>query len=160
VLATESTVRGGAYRKAIQALRTGAQIVQQACPLFVPLAEEGLVEGPIAELIAGHYLAPLFASRQGRPRCVVLGCTHFPVLKNVIAKAVGPDVTLVDSAATTADAVARLLAERGLARDSLQALPSRFLATDAPERFARVGEIFLGRAISPASVELVDLQAG
>jgi glutamate racemase len=93
-----------------------------------------------------------------RPRALVLGCTHFPVLKNVIARVVGEDVTLVDSAATTAEAVAELLTEHGLARKEKNGEPYRFLATDAPDRFARVGEIFLGEAIDPGSVELIDLQ--
>jgi glutamate racemase len=76
----------------------------------------------------------------------------------MIARVVGDDVTLVDSAATTAEAVAQLLAEHGLARNERNAEPHRFLATDAPDRFARVGEIFLGETIDPGSVELIDLQ--
>jgi glutamate racemase len=93
-----------------------------------------------------------------RPRALVLGCTHFPVLKNVIARVVGDDVVLVDSAATTAEAVAQLLAECGLARSGKLQEPHRFLATDAPDRFARVGENFLGSPIDPGLVELIDLQ--
>ena len=119
-----------------------APVVQQACPLFVPMAEEGLTDGPIAEAVAHRYLDPLMATMP-RPRALVLGCTHFPVLKAVIARVVGDDVILVDSAATTAEAVAQLLAERGLARSGQNGEPHRFLATDAPDRFARVGEIFL-----------------
>jgi len=127
--------------------------VQQACPLFVPLAEEGLVHGEIAEATARHYLAPL---KKHAPKCLVLGCTHFPVLKNVIAGAIGADVVLVDSAATTAGAVARELEEQKLPRgDSGGA--RRYLVTDAPERFARVGALFLGAAIDLASIELIDL---
>jgi glutamate racemase len=159
VLATEGTVRGGAYPRAIAALAPGIAVFQQACPLFVALAEEGLCDGAIAEAVAAHYLSLLFADAQ--PRVIVLGCTHFPVLAPVIARAatrlVGP-VTLVDSAETTAAAVAGLLT----ARDLMRTGPSRprhvFLATDAPERFARVGAIFLGR--TPDAVELVDLQEG
>ncbi|MGC9955172.1 MAG: glutamate racemase [Rhizomicrobium sp.] len=156
VIATEGTVKGGAYVRAIQA-HGQAPVVQQACPLFVPMAEEGLVDGPIAEAVAHRYLDPLMATMP-RPRALVLGCTHFPVLKDVIARVVGDDVVLVDSAATTAEAVAQLLAERGLARNEKNAESHRFLATDAPDRFARVGEIFLGKAIDPGSVEQVDLQ--
>ena len=146
--------------RAIQARSRDVVIIQQACPLFVPLAEEGLIEGPIAERIAEHYLAPLFASGAAPPRCVVLGCTHFPVLEHVISRAVGKDVSLVDSAATTAHAVVRLLAEIDLAREGTAPSPPLFLATDAPERFARVGRIFLGREIPASLVEFVDLQAG
>jgi glutamate racemase len=157
VIATEGTVKGGAYRRAIHACNPRATVTQQACPLFVPLAEEGLTEGPIAALVAKRYLEPLFSST-ARPECLVLGCTHFPVLAPVIARVVGRDVVLVDSAATTAAAAERLLATRGLARkDGAPAQPI-FLATDAPERFARVGEIFLGKKIAADNVELVDLQ--
>ena len=156
VIATEGTVKGGAYVDAIRA-HGEASVVQQACPLFVPMAEEGLIDGPIAEAVAHRYLDPLMATLP-RPRALVLGCTHFPVLKAVIARVVGEDVTLVDSAATTAEAVAQLLAERGLARSTRNGEPHRFLATDAPDRFARVGEIFLGKAIDPGTVEQIDLQ--
>ena len=154
VIATEGTVKGGAYVRAIQ---TGGTIpvVQQACPLFVPLTEEGLIEGPIVEAVVHRYLAPLMATMP-RPRCLLLGCTHYPVLAVPIARAAGADTQIVDSAATTAEAVAALLAEWDLARDG-EAGGASFLATDAPDRFARVGEIFLGRPIDPGSVELVDL---
>jgi glutamate racemase len=160
VLATESTVRGEAYVRAIHSLSSDAEIVQQACPLFVPLAEEGLVEGPIAELIAERYLAPLFAPGRMRPRCVVLGCTHFPVLQSVIAKAVGNDVPLVDSATTTAQAVMRLLAERDIAREARS--PARVI--DIPRHGfsgtfrARGTNIPEAARFAPDNVELVDLQ--
>ena len=156
VIATEGTVRGGAYVRAIQRLRPGVNVVQQACPLFVPLAEEGLIDGPIAKLAAERYLAPLFAGADAKPACLVLGCTHFPVLKSVIAQVIG-DVALVDSADVTANAVARLLHDAKLANDEPVPPPNRFLVTDAPERFARVGEIFLGAPISAGTVELIDL---
>jgi glutamate racemase len=159
VIATEGTVRGGAYARAIHARAHTIQVIQQACPLFVALAEEGLVEGPIAERVAEHYLAPLFAGTA--PSVLMLGCTHFPVLAPTLSKvmvAMGRSVTLVDSAVTTAEAVAQLLADRGLARTIPSSAPHVFFATDAPERFARIGEIFLGRAIAPEAVTLVDLQ--
>ena len=158
VIATEGTVKGGAYARAIRARNPNAVVTQQACPLFVALAEEGLTDGPIAELVARLYLAPILAYAQERPECLVLGCTHFPALKHLIAKVVGPDMRLVDSAATTAAAVETLLAQKELAHSANAPAPPRFLATDAPERFARVGEIFLGRKIAPESVDLVDLQ--
>lgn len=155
VIATEGTVKGGAYVRAIGA-RGSAPVVQQACPLFVPMTEEGLIDGAIVDAVIHRYLDPLLAMVP-RPKCLLLGCTHYPVLKAAIAKVAGADIRLVDSAATTAQAVAHLLAERGL--ESSEAHRTRqFLATDAPDRFARVGEIFLGRAIDPGEVELVDLQ--
>jgi glutamate racemase len=157
VLATEGTVKGGAYVRAIHALNSTAQVIQKACPLFVPLAEEGVTQGRIAELVAELYLAPIIRDEQNRPECLVLGCTHFPVLRDVIARVAGPGPKLVDSAATTAAAVNRLLKENDLAHDAGSTPAPRFLSTDAPERFARVGQIFLGTPIRPESVELVDL---
>lgn len=154
VVATEGTVKGGAYVRAIQALKPRMPVVQQAAPLFVPLAEEGLVKGEIARLAAERYIRPLMATMP-RPRALVLGCTHFPVLKGVIAEVAGPDVTLVDSAETSAEAVAQLLKEKGLLNESGGAM--HFFATDAPDRFANVGEIFLGEPIDPGSVEVIDL---
>jgi glutamate racemase len=155
VIATEGTVKGGAYVSAIHALGA-APVAQQACPLFVPMAEEGLIDGPIAEAVARRYLEPLMA-RLPKPKALVLGCTHYPVLKNIIARVVGPDVLLVDSAAITAAAVAKLLEERDLAATGTPG-PHHFLATDAPDRFARVGEIFFGQPIDPGAVEQIDLQ--
>lgn len=156
IIATEGTVKGGAYRAAIRDEGSDVPIVQQACPLFVPLAEEGLTEGPIVDLAVRRYLEPLLATLP-RPKCLLLGCTHYPVLKDVITRVAGADIVLVDSAVTTADAVAALIAAQGLA--SQGGTPTlRFLATDAPDRFARAGEIFLGQPIDPGSVELVDLQ--
>ncbi len=157
VIATEGTVRGGAYIGAIRAQGSDVPIVQQACPLFVPMAEEGLVEGPIVDAVVRRYLGPLLATVP-KPKALLLGCTHYPVLKAAIAEVAGGDIALVDSAATTADAVAALIAAQGLT--SAGGTPSlKFLATDAPDRFARVGEIFLGRPIDPGLVELIDLQS-
>jgi glutamate racemase len=154
VIATEGTVKGGAYVRAIQAIAPAMPVVQQAAPLFVALAEEGLASGAIARLAAERYLTPLL-STVPRPKGLVLGCTHFPVLKDVIAQVAGGDVAIIDSAETTAEAVENILSEKGL----LAAGPgsSRFLCTDAPGRFAHLGEIFLGEPIDPGSVTLVDL---
>ena len=154
VIATEGTVRGGAYVRAIQAIAPNMPVVQQAAPLFVALAEEGLRQGEIARLVAERYLKPLLSTLP-RPKGLVLGCTHFPVLKDVIAQVAGRDVAIIDSAETTAQAVADILAERKLL--AAGAGSSRFLCTDAPGRFAHLGEIFLGEAIDPGSVTLVDL---
>jgi glutamate racemase len=156
IIATEGTLKGGAYRSAIRDAGSNVPIAQQACPLFVPLTEEGLIDGPIVEAVVHRYLGPILSSVP-RPRCLLLGCTHYPVLKPVIARIVGSDIALVDSASTTADAVAALLAERDLANGG-GAQSLRFLATDAPDRFAHVGEIFLGQPIDPGLVELIDLQ--
>lgn len=155
VIATEGTVKGGAYVRAIQDIAPQMPVVQQACPLFVALSEEGLHRGQIAELAAQRYLDPLLATVP-HPRALVLGCTHFPVLKATIAKVAGPDVALVDSAETTAAVVERILRDRKLLSEGPARAPL-FLATDAPGRFAHLGEIFLGEPIDPGTVTLVDL---
>jgi glutamate racemase len=160
VIATEGTVKGGAYARAIRKLMRDAEIVQQPCQVFVALAEEGWTATPATRAAAEHYLGPMFRG-PAAPDTLVLGCTHFPVLADVIRKTIGDEVALVDSAETTAQAVAQALACAGLegnpGEEGEQAI--RFFATDAPERFARVGAIFLGRPIEVASVELVDLRA-
>ena len=155
VIATEGTVNGGAYVHAIRALAPDANVIQQACPLFVPLAEEGLIAGEIATAVTDHYLRPFL---QAQPRCLVLGCTHFPVLRDVIAGVAGPGVVLVDSAATAAGAVEGELLRRNVLREEPPAEQHRFLVTDAPNRFLRVGKIFFGRPIDRLAVELVDLE--
>ncbi|MEZ4451149.1 MAG: glutamate racemase [Nannocystaceae bacterium] len=157
VCATEGTVRGGAYERAIRARRPDAAVISLPCPLFVALAEEGWVDGPIAEAIARRYLQPVLREHPAIDS-LVLGCTHFPVLRQAIAAAAGPAVALVDSAETTSLVVERLLAEAGLHRPPGAGRGAvRFLATDAPQRFARVGAVFLGEAIATTGVELVDL---
>jgi glutamate racemase len=154
VIATEGTVKGGAYKRAIHARANGVEVIQQACPLFVPLAEEGLTGGEIARAVARLYLAPL---RSRSPKGLVLGCTHFPVLADVIAEAIGPEVAVVDSAATTAAAVETRLQELSLLREARSSTSRQYLVTDTPERFARVGHLFLGAPVDPHAIEVVDL---
>jgi len=161
VIATEGTVRGGAYERAIRARRAQARVVQTPCPLFVALAEEGWTAGPIAEAIAHRYLDSVLREHPAAD-CLVLGCTHFPVLRAAISAVVGPRLTLVDSAETTARVVAAELAARDLLHPGAERQAGcRFLATDAPDRFARVGAVFMGEALGPSlrpeAVELVDL---
>ncbi len=164
VIATESTIRGEAYHKAIHRLRPDARIVGQPCPLFVPLAEEGWVEGDIAESIAARYLDPIFNPEFGgdavqTPDCLVLGCTHFPLLAKAIRSVVGPNVVIVDSAATTAQTVQGELERLNLVRPPRQRGYglTQFLTTDDVPRFARTGGLFLGTPIAPDDVELVNL---
>ena len=157
VLATEGTVKGGAYPRAIHALAPDIRVVQQPCQLFVALAEEGWTDSGIAVSAAKRYLDPLF-DNPGAPDTIVLGCTHFPVLAGAIREAVANDVTIVDSAFTTAEAVAEALSANDLDGER-EGGEIRFLATDSPERFARVGAIFLGRRIDAAEVELGDLRS-
>jgi glutamate racemase len=160
VLATESTVRGGVYQQAIASIRPDATVRAIACQVFVALAEEGWVDGLIAAQVARRYLEPLNVERANKVDTLVLGCTHFPVLKPVIAAAMGEGVQIVDSAATTAASVRAELLERGLLRPADAgggAAPQlRLLATDGVERFIKVGGRFLGAPLGADSVELVD----
>jgi glutamate racemase len=162
VIATEATVRGGAYQEAIQRRRPDAKVSARAAQVFVSLAEEGMHEGPIAEAVAHHYLDSIFdppGAQPGvaaAPDTLVLGCTHFPMLAGAIRAAVGNGVRIVDSAATTAKSVREQLAGARLLGGTGRTMV-RFLATDGPERFARVGTRFLGQTLSPENVELVDL---
>ena len=155
VIATEGTVRGGAYPRTIAALAPEVAVTQKACPLFVSLAEEGWTDGPIVEAVARRYLEPLFSGADA-PDTLLLGCTHFPALVAPIRRVVGQHVTIVDSAETTAAATFGRLEGLGLRR-AAGIGTVRLLATDGPERFARVGSVFSGEPIAPADVELVDL---
>lgn len=158
VIATEGTIRGGAYQEAIVARRSDARVSAVPAQLFVALAEEGICRGPIAEGVARHYLEPLFRPSPGvsAPDTLVLGCTHFPVLADAIRAVAGGGIAIVDSANTTARHVRGLLESRQLAASGGEG-SVRLLATDAAERFARVGARFLERPIAPHEVELVDL---
>jgi glutamate racemase len=153
VIATEATIRGGAYQRAIHRLRPDARVTARACSLFVSLAEEGWVQGAIARSVARRYLEPMF-SGQEVPDTLVLGCTHFPVLIDAIRAAIPAHVRIVDSAATTAREVLRHLGH-GAANRPLGGV--QWLATDGAERFARIGATFFCEALTAAAVEIVDL---
>ncbi|HSC46474.1 MAG TPA: glutamate racemase [Gammaproteobacteria bacterium] len=158
ILATESTVRGGAYERAIRAQRPDAHVFSQACSLFVALAEEGWTKGPLVGSVVREYLHPILEEkkRDGMD-CLVLGCTHFPLLKGAIAHVAGAQVKLVDSGETVAEAVAALISDKKIPRTHDARGDARFLATDGAERFARVGSLFLGETIEENNVEIVDL---
>jgi len=152
VLATPGTVASGAYQAALRRLAPMATVVARACPLFVPLAEEGWTEGDVPRLVAERYLGDL---RRMGVDTAVLGCTHYPLLYRPIAEALGRDVAIVDSAEATADAVRDLLDKHDLRRAAAGPARHRTLCTDLPDRFRAVAERFLGRPVE--NVELVDL---
>lgn len=156
VIATEGTVRGGAYQQAITRLLPQAVVTAVPATLFVALAEEGWTEGEVAIAVARRYLAPLFQGGAMVPDVLVLGCTHFPPLAGAIRAVVGEAVRIVDSARTTADALAALIEGSALASAEKQGV-CQFLVTDGEERFARVGPTFLGRTIAPAQIERINL---
>jgi len=143
VIGTEGTIKSSAYTRAIQALDPRIEVRTTACPLFVPLAEEGWAEHPIALQVAQEYLGGLGL---GDIDALVLGCTHYPLFKTILGQVFGPEVALVDSAEETAAAVARVLAEGDLLRRSPPG-PHRFFVTDVPERFERVGGAFWGEPL-------------
>ncbi len=157
VLGTQSTIQGKAYDKAILAINPTAKVTGKACPLFVGMAEEGLSQGFIAEEMAKHYLKDILKlSKENKPDTIVLGCTHFPLLKGAIQNVVGNDIQLVDSAQTTAKKVfARLTKTNSLAENKKPFI--HFLTTDDVAKFKAVGEPFLGISLDKSHVELVDL---
>ncbi|MGE0580965.1 MAG: glutamate racemase [Steroidobacteraceae bacterium] len=156
VIATDGTVHGGAYQAAIHALRPDVRVSAVACQVFVALAEEGWTSGAVPMAAARRYLGDAFERADGdAPDTIVLGCTHFPMLVEPIRAVVGGQVAIVDSASTVAQAACRLMQDLEPRKHGSGRLA--LLATDAPDRFARVGSAFLGEAIGAEQVELVDL---
>jgi glutamate racemase len=158
VLATEATVSLHAYGDAIRALDKEASVQELPCEMLVALAEEGWTTGAIAEAIVRQYLQPFLSGEESsRAETIILGCTHFPILRDAIRVVAGDALSIVDSAGTTAAAVEELLRSAGLLRRGSDAGNLELLATDGARRFARVGGTFLGSALSPGDVRLVDL---
>lgn len=156
VIGTEATIRYQAYHKAIQRLRPTASITSQSCSLLVALAEEGWVDDDITLAVGQRYLSPLFQSSQiNMPDCLLLGCTHFPILKHSLQKIVGEQVSIVDSASTTAACVYQLLKHRQLLQTNKIPGRTSFFVTDLPERFIRVAKNFLKDNTTIEAVELV-----
>ena len=161
VIATEATVQSGAYSEAIARFAPDAAVVERTCPLFVSLAEEGWAETDVARSVAAEYLQDL---REQAVGTLVLGCTHYPILRRVIQETVGADVHLIDSGEATARDVEALLATDELARRATEDRArerrlcddlDHFYVTDAAERFSRVAERFLGSA--PSVLEAVEV---
>jgi glutamate racemase len=151
VIGTSGTIRSGAYEQALRAALPAARVFCQPCPLLVSLAEEGWVETPVTRAVIAEYLTPF---REAPPDALILGCTHYPVLKKPIREVLGNGTVLVDSGEEAARVVDTLVSESGIKREG-GGPETRFLVTDDPERFARVGEAFLGRKLE--SVERVAL---
>ncbi|MEP7013053.1 MAG: glutamate racemase [Acidobacteriota bacterium] len=152
VLATEATVRSDAYPKALLRLRPELEVLSRACPLFVPLVEEGWHDDPVTELVARRYLAPLLDAQVDT---LVLGCTHYPLLAPVLARVAGPEVMLVDSAQAVAESVAAGLAAAGLLTDRASAPVHHFAVTDLNDSFRRIAARILGREVELEWVEVV-----
>jgi glutamate racemase len=149
VIGTAGTIASNAYARAIQGTRAEARVEQKACPLFVPLVEEGWFEHPAAELIAREYLEPL---QRARVDTLVLGCTHYPLLKPLLQRVMGSDVRLIDSGEETAAAVMQALEANGLAAPAGAAATHRFAVSDDEARFRQVGARFIGERMGRAEV--------
>lgn len=161
VIATEATVQSHAYRHAISSIARDASIIERACPLFVSLAEEGWSDTPVSREVARQYLTDI---NKGSVSALVLGCTHYPILRKVISEIVGEGVTLIDSGEATATEVRTLLKQSELAHSDTSGLYlerqlcddlDHFYVTDAATRFAKVAERFLG--VAPTILEAVEV---
>lgn len=152
VIGTAGTIQSGAYEEALLSAAPTAKVFCKACPLFVPLAEEGWTTGAVPRQVAAEYLYELL---ENDIDTLVLGCTHYPLLAPVIAEVAGEAVTLVDSAQATAEVVAEVLDGLGLANTPTPRRELRLMVTDAPATFERLGRRFLGW--EPGPVEWVDL---
>jgi glutamate racemase len=148
VIATAGTIKSGAYVRAIHAEAPDARVTALACPLFVPLVEEGWTSHEATRLVAREYLAPF---TRDEVDTLVLGCTHYPLLKPLIAEIVGPRVRLIDSAEETAADTRRMLAEQDLAAP-VGAPSYRFVASDDPQQFLTLGQRFFGEAIEHVEI--------
>ncbi len=141
VIGTRATIDSGAYERSIGRLLPTAAVFGVPCPLFVSLAEEGWTDNDVADLVAGKYLAPF---RGTGIDTLVLGCTHYPLLKSVIRNAVGSSISLIDSATETAKEVADVLEKLKWQGSSASRTVRRFYVTDSPSRFEKIGKRFLG----------------
>ncbi|MDR2092159.1 MAG: glutamate racemase [Azoarcus sp.] len=144
VIGTPTTINSNAYARRIHALDPGARVYSQACPLFVPLVEEGWLDHPVTRLTAQEYLRPVLAEDIGS---LVLGCTHYPLLKPLLRDVAGERVRLIDSALTAAELAAACLQQAGLVATGAEPASYRYIVTDIPLRFQTIGERFLGRSL-------------
>jgi glutamate racemase len=154
LIATRGTVNSMAYERHLQTLNREIEVFSATCALFVPLAEEGWTDGAVPQATAREYLIPLLDHEID---VLILGCTHYPLLKGIIQEVCGETVTLIDSADAAAADVKELLESRGLARTAGSAAEHRFLVTDLPEQFELVAARFFGR--DHMNLTLVDLPA-
>ncbi len=146
VIGTDATIQSGAYTRALKAARPGVEVYSRACPLFVPLVEEGWTDNAIVDLTVKNYLQSL---KQSGIDTLILGCTHYPLLKKSIRNYMGKGVRLVDSAEEIAIEVAAMLERESLTRRKGKGAHG-FFVTDAPDRFIKVGQRFLGEKVESA----------
>jgi glutamate racemase len=144
VIGTAGTIKSRAYEKEIKKLLPNANVTAQACALFAPLVEEGWLDSEVTRAVARNYLASIVSAEVDT---LVLGCTHYPLMKTVIGNVVGREVRLIDSAHETAREVAQVLRAKGLEMDTPDSARYRFIASDAPDTFLALGQTFLGSSI-------------
>ncbi|MCX7991177.1 MAG: glutamate racemase [Proteobacteria bacterium] len=149
IIGTEATIRSSAYKEEIKSLNKKISVFSKPCPLFVPLVEEGLLKGPIVDDVIAHYLK-FFKNKD--IDTLVLGCTHYPLLKSSIGKFFGNEVKIVDSATETSNMVLQLLKEKGIISRRKKALEPDYYVTDAAERFLKVGRTILGKDLEKVAV--------
>jgi len=149
VIGTPATINSNAYAKAIHRLDPAVRIYSQACALFVPLVEEGWLDHPVTRLVAMEYLKPVTCREIDT---LVLGCTHYPLLKPLLQEVVGSQIVLVDSAEAMAEQTARTLEQMNLRNPQRTGPEYRFYVSDLPLRFQSIGERFLGRALPDVRV--------
>lgn len=153
VIGTRGTIQSGTYERKLNEKRKGLSIVSQSCPLFVPIAEEGWLDGDVTQRIAEVYLKPI---QKQKIDTLILGCTHYPLLKPVIQKVLGKKVIIIDSAEETAKLVERRLKLIGIENDRPESIQHDFYVSDIPYHFQEIGERFLGRKLE--SLTCIDFE--
>jgi len=151
VIGTGGTIKSGAYPAAIKRLDPGISVFEKACPLFVPIVEEGWSGTEVAQLTAREYLAGI---KDSGVDTLVLGCTHYPLLSGVISEVMGPDVRLVNPAEGTAARAREILMAEGLKRESKAPASTGFYVSDIGERFQTIGGHFLNKDINAEYIEI------
>ena len=152
VIGTQATVCSNAYAYAINQLNPDIEVISQACPLFVPLAEEGFINHPVTKLVAEHYLTEI---RTQGIDTLVLGCTHYPILRQVIEETLGSGISIIDSAEAVALRTRELLSESGLLNPSHKVSVPNLLVSDLPQKFSMLYQLFMGSALP--NVDLVEV---
>ena len=153
VIGTRATINSKAYEKSIKEINIKVKIISQACPLFVPLAEEGFINHPASKLIAGEYLK---IYKNSKVDTLILGCTHYPILVKLIQRVVGKKIKLIDSALPTAKVLKKLLQEKNLLNNGSKKPQLKFYVTDAPERVYKIANLFFDNKF-PGKLGKVDI---
>lgn len=153
VIATPATINSRAYPRAIHAVNPDAEVYTQACALFVPMVEEGFIDHPALDLVAREYLQPLLKNKIDS---LILGCTHYPLIKNTIAKIIGDKISIIDPAITACHELEQILIKNQAINPNQESGTYKFYVTDVPVKFQKIGEIFLNHPIEHLEVVSVE----